>query len=441
MKRIAIALFLSLLTYITFAQKKVMVMDIKSEIDAITERYVDLALDHAVKIKADVVIIEMNTYGGVLTSAKTIGDKLLASKIPVWVFINPNAASAGALISLSCDSIYMSPGASIGAATVVNGEGEKAIDKYQSYMRSYMRIAAAANKRNPKIAEGMVDESIVIDSVKEEGKIITFSTAEAIKNGYCEGEVSSIQEILKKNKMENAVIEHFEPDATDHVINFVMHPLVSGILILIILAGIYFEFHAPGTVFPIAAAIVALLLYLIPYYLNGLAENWEIILFFIGIVLLALEIFVIPGFGVAGIAGITLILLALVLMMVNNDFFDFEFVKVNDILYATLAACAGLIGGLFMLFFGSAKITNSKAFQRMALTHTQERGQGYTANFNKEVMTGKRGVAFTVLRPSGRVMIDNVIYDAFTKGAFVDQGKEVEVIGEEGSTLRVKPLD
>ena len=178
-----------------FAQsgkKQVMVMDIKDVIDPRMLRYVKLAFEHADKIKADYVIIDMDTYGGVLTDAKEIVDVVMDSKKPVWVFINSDAASAGALISIACDSIYMSPGASIGAATVVEGDGKQAPDKYQSYMRSIMRSTAEENHRDPRIAEGMVDERVVIDSVKQAGKVITFTTTEAIAHGYCEAKVESI---------------------------------------------------------------------------------------------------------------------------------------------------------------------------------------------------------------------------------------------------------
>jgi membrane-bound serine protease (ClpP class) len=114
-----------------------------------------------------------------LTDAKDIVDKIMGFKKPIWVFVNSDAASAGALISIACDSIYMSPGASIGAATVVEGgSGQAAPDKYQSYMRSIMRATAEENGRDPRIAEGMVDEKIVIDSVKQAGKVITFTTSE-----------------------------------------------------------------------------------------------------------------------------------------------------------------------------------------------------------------------------------------------------------------------
>ncbi len=265
-------------------------------------------LNHATAINADLVIIEMDTYGGVLADAKDIVDKIMSFKKPVWVFINADAASAGALISIACDSIYMAPGGSIGAATVVDGSGQKAPDKYQSYMRSIMRSTAEENKRNPTIAEGMVDEDVVLDSVKKVGQVITFSTSEAIRHGYCEGKVESIEEILKKNNIKDYELDRFELSSTDKIISIFLNPFISGILILVILAGIYFEMQAPGLGFAGLAALVALILYLVPYYLNGLAENWEIIALFIGLALIAVEIFVLPGFGIAGISGIIVLL-------------------------------------------------------------------------------------------------------------------------------------
>lgn len=415
-------------------------MEIKNEIDPRMTRYVELALNHAEKTEADIIIIEMDTYGGILTDAKDIVDKIMGLKKPVWVFINSDAASAGALISIACDSIYMSPGASIGAATVVDGSGEKAPDKYQSYMRSIMRSTAEENKRNPVIAEGMVDEEVQLDSVKKVGQVITFSTSEAIKYGYCEGKVESIDEILKKNNVSDYQIDRFQLNATDRIVAFFLNPFISGLLILAIIGGIYFEMQTPGIGFAGLAALVALILYLVPYYLNGLAENWEILAFFAGLVLIALEIFVLPGFGVAGFAGITITVASLVLIMINNDAFDFEFVRMNDILIALAAAMGGLLGGVVLLFVGGAHLANTKFYKRVALTDTQDRSAGYTANFNKEPMTGKQGIAQTVLRPSGKVMIDGQLYDAFTRGEFIERGQNVEVVSEAASSLQVKQI-
>jgi membrane-bound serine protease (ClpP class) len=438
-KSLLLILFLGFIHF-SFAQTKVMVMDIKNEIDPRMTRYVELALEHAEETKADIVIIEMDTYGGVLTDAKDIVDKLMAFKKPLWVFINSDAASAGALISIACDSIYMSSAASIGAATVVDGSGGKAPDKYQSYMRSIMRATAEENKRDPRIAEGMVDENVKLDSLKEIGQVITFSTSEAIANGYCEGKVSSIEEILKLNKVANYEIDHFDLSSADTIIAFFLNPFISGLLILAIIGGVYFEMQAPGIGFAGLAALVALILYLVPYYLNGLAENWEIIALFIGLALVALEIFVIPGFGIAGVSGIVVTVLSLVLLMINNDAFDFEFVRMNDILISLAAAMGGLLGGIILLFVGSAKLADTKFYKRIALTTTQESNSGYTANFVRESMKGKRGVAYTVLRPSGKVTIDGNLYDAFTLGDYVEKETAIEVIDDETTSLKVKAV-
>jgi membrane-bound serine protease (ClpP class) len=440
MKKLLLVLAVLLSTAACYAQKKnILVMDIKQEIDPRMTRYVDLALDHADKINADVVIVEMDTYGGVLTDAKEIVDMIMHFKKPVWVFINSDAASAGALISISCDSIYMSPGASIGAATVVDGSGQKAPDKYQSYMRSIMRSTAEENKRDPQIAEGMVEEDLEIKGIKSAGKILTFSTSEALQHGYCEAKVESIEEILKRNNINDYELVRYELSKTEKIISMVLNPFISGILILIIIAGIYFEMQAPGLGFAGLAALVALILYLIPYYLNGLAENWEIIAFFIGIVLIAFEIFVIPGFGVAGIAGIIVTVGSLVLIMINNDAFDFEFVRMNDILLALAAALGGMLGGGILLFVLGSKLAGTRFYSRVVLTDTQDSSKGYTSNvLVKESLRGKSGVAQTVLRPSGKVIIDGKMYDAYTRGDFIEKGQPIEVISDEGSALKVK---
>lgn len=422
------------------AQKsKVMVMEIKEEIDPRMLRYVKLAIDHADKKKADYVIVEMDTYGGVMTDAKEIVDVIMDFKKPIWVYINSDAASAGALISIACDSIYMSPGATIGAATVVEGNGgQEAPDKYQAYMRGIMRSTAEKNGRNPRIAEGMVDERIVIDSIKQEGRVITFTTSEALKFGYCEAQVESIEEILKRNNVKDYEISTFKLGTIEKIIAFALNPFISGLLILVIIGGIYFELQTPGIGFALFAAVTALVLYLIPYYLNGLAEYWEIIALFIGVILIIAEIFILPGFGVAGVLGITLTVVSLILIMLNNDFFNFEFVPLGDIVVATIVAFGGLTGGMVVLFFGGSRIMQSKAFQRMALTETQESSKGFSVNTYSESMNGKTGTAYTVLRPSGKVMIEDQLFDAFTRGDYVEKGEPIVVIESEGVTLKVK---
>lgn len=420
---------------------KVVHLKVLDNIDPRTNRYTELGLEFASEINADYVVLELDTYGGALNDADEIRTRILNYDKPIYAFINKDAASAGALISIACDSIYMARGSSIGAATVVTQDGSAAPDKYQSYMRSIMRSTAEAKGRNPQIAEGMVDEDIDLDSIATQGKVITFSVSEAIKFGFCEAELSSIDEIMERSNVTDYEVIPFTLSTTDKIIELFLNPFLSGILILIIIGGIYFELQTPGVGFPIIASIIAAILYFTPYYLNGLAENWEIIAFFIGVLLIAAEIFIIPGFGVAGIAGLILTIGALILVMLNNDSLDFSFVKIDDIFIAVATTLAGMLGAIILMVFGGTRLVNSSAFSRIALKEVQDGSEGYTSSFYKaKSMIGKKGTAYTILRPSGRVEIEGEIYDAYTRGNYIEAGTEIEVISDEGTSLKVKEI-
>lgn len=438
----ALILLLVAFTFVGNAQsqeKKVMTMEIKSNIDPRSNRYVELALEHAEDIEADLIILEMDTYGGTVNDAKDIVELILDFEIPIYVYIDKDAASAGALISIACDSIYMTPGSSIGAATVVVTDGTAAPDKYQSYMRSTMRSTAERTGRDPRIAEAMVDEDIEIEGVTEEGEVLTFTTSEAVKNGFCEAEVNSIEDVLKRSGYdEDYELVAFDLSGTEKVISVFLNPFISGILILIIIGGIYFELQTPGVGFPILAAMVALILYFVPYYLNGLAENWEIITFFIGLSLLVIEIFIIPGFGIFGVFGLLFTVGSLTLMMVNNDWFDFTLVDETALVKAVVATLSGLFGGIMILFFGGVRFTRARVFRKIALEDVQDIKEGYTSKYIQDDLIGKIGSAYTVLRPSGRIMVEGKMYDAFTRGGYINKGVKVIVIDNEGTSLKVK---
>ncbi|GGF17852.1 NfeD family protein [Echinicola rosea] len=421
--------------------KKVYVLEIQDNIDPRMNRKVQLALEEASVVGADILLIHMDTYGGAVNDADDIRTMLLEANIPTISFIDKDAASAGALISIACDSIYMAPGASIGAATVVmGGSGEAAPDKYQSYMRSMMRSTAEANGRDPKIAEAMVDEKLVIEGITEEGSVITFSVSEAIKNGFCEAEVRSIDEAIKQFGIQDYELIEHEMSIVEQIISIFLNPAISGFLILIIIGGIYFEIQTPGIGFPLAAAVTAVILYFIPYYLTGLTENWEIIVFVLGIILLALELFVIPGFGVAGILGIVCILTGLTLGMLPNDVFDFSFVPSEELfaaLVTVILASVLAIGGIFML---APKVNEWKAFSKITLTTTQKKEDGYTSYWYSDDLLQKEGTAHTRLMPSGKILIDDQLYDAHSRGEFIDQGEKIKVISTEGTSLKVKKI-
>lgn len=440
-----------------FAEEKLVYkLNIKQEITRATWRQTQQAFAAADSLGAGLFLIHMNTYGGTVLDADSIRTRILQSEIPVVVFVDNNAASAGALISIACDSIYMRPGGSIGAATVVNQTGTPMPDKYQSYMRSTMRATAEAHgrdtlvtgadtliswRRDPRIAEAMVDPAVAIPGIIDTGKVLTFTPEEAMKHGYCEGVAENMEEVLRKTGFENARIEEYKPSFIERIIGFLVHPVVSGLLIMAIVGGIYFEMQSPGIGFPLGVAILGAILYFAPLYLEGLAENWEILLFIAGLILLAVEIFVLPGFGVAGILGISLVFLGLVLSLLHNVRFNFEGVNLWKAGIAVTTVFTGVTAGLGLaLWLGDRLFSARKGpLGKLALQTVQEVSQGYVSIDNALLtLIGKTGTAQTVLRPSGKVVIGDEVYDAVTAGEFIDKGSAIVVTRVEATQLYVE---
>jgi membrane-bound serine protease (ClpP class) len=417
--------------------KKVMVLTIHAEIDPRMSRYIEYGLTEAQNQKSDYILIDMNTFGGALDDADKIRTLLLNSKTPVWVFINKNAASAGALISIACDKIYMEEGSNIGSATVVNGEGEPAPEKYQAYMRSLMRSTAEASGRDPLIAEGMVGKPLSQDSATI-GHVISYTTEEAIANKYCEGKVSAIEEILTLNNISSYSLQTYEHGSIDKFIAFFMNPYLRSLLVLLIIGGIYFELQTPGIGFPLAAAAVGAVLYFVPSYMNGLSEYWEIALFALGILLIIVEFFVIPGFGFIGITGIILAFASLILVSVNNHVFDFTFVPAKDleqiILLTGISSCLVMVLAITL----GRKIIESAYFKKVSLQEQFLSTEGFTVNQLDKALTQKTGTAQTDLRPSGKVLIEGKAYNAYTSGEYIEKDQAVIVIEQNMGSLKVK---
>ena len=423
------------------SKARVYKFDIKEEIGPPVWRKMQQAFKEAEEWNADLILLHMNTYGGMVIHADSMRTKILNSKIPIWVFIDNNAASAGALISIACDSIYMRKGANIGAATVVNQTGEAMPDKYQSYMRSTMRSTAEAKGRNPDIAQAMVDESIKVDGVSDSGKVLTFTASEAMKHGFCEGMYESIEELLETNGFPEYEMTSYKVTGLETFIGWMVNPAVSGILIMIIIGGIYFELQTPGVGFPIAAAVIAALLYFTPLYLEGLAENWEVILFLVGIVLLAVEIFVLPGFGVAGIAGAAFIVTSLILSLVGNVGFNFEFTMPSEIMTAFFTVILSSVMGFFGSLYLAKKLLTTSALSSLVLASVQNKSDGFVGvDASEHALVGRQGVTHTVLRPSGRIIIDDEIYDATALTGYIDKGVKVQVTKYETAQLFVRKI-
>jgi membrane-bound serine protease (ClpP class) len=451
-------LFLCTAGYGYAARQSVYVIPLHRAIDAPAARIVSHGLREAHALQSDYILLHLNTYGGELQFADSIRSALLHCSIPTLAFIDHQAASAGALIAIACDSIYMRSGGSIGAATVVDQSGAAAPDKYQSFMRSMMRSTAAAHgkrttgegrnrvevwRRDPLIAEAMVDPRVVVPGLVDSTQVLTLTVDEAIANGYCEGRAESIDEALALAGLAQAARKDYQPSWLDAIILFLMNPVLQGLLLMLIIGGIYFELQSPGVGFPLAAAVVGALLYFAPLYLEGLAEHWELLLFVGGVILLAVELFVVPGFGVTGIAGILSCIAGLLFAMIDNHLLSTPAgVDLTPLVRPLFVLSAGLFGGLVGSIYLSRTLYPTKFFGRIALKTDLTDAAGYVGvPPGLSRLIGATGVAHTVLRPSGKIRIDGELYDAVAEHGMINRGQSVRVTTCETGQLYCIPID
>lgn len=403
------------------------------DIDKSSQRLVTLGLEKATEASADYVLLDLDTYGGAVDAADSIRSAILRYEKPVVAYINMQAASAGALISIACDSIYMKTGSSIGAATVVDQAGNVMPDKYQSFMRGMMRSTAQATGRDPKIAESMTDTA----------NVLTLTPSEAVEVGYCEGIAESYQEVAAILAGDGQfVIKDMSEDMTwlDRLIQFLLNPLLQSIFMMMIVGGIFVEIRTPGIGLPLLTAVVGALLYFAPAYIGHLAEYWEILLFIVGLVLIALEIFVIPGFGVAGISGIILVVASLALAMVDNvELWSWDgslnlWPIVRPVGLVVISATAAIFGSVWLV----RKLYATRSFDHIALRQEMKASEGFTGVVSGlETLVGEEVTVFTDMKPSGKVKAsDGRIYEAALKfGGFASKGERLKVMAAEQGRL------
>lgn len=406
---------------------------IEGDIDLSLAPYVKRVISEAEKNNADAVVFVINTFGGRVDAATQIKDAILNSKITTVAFINKRAISAGALISLSCVKIVMVPGASIGASTVVDQTGQKQSEKYQSYMRSEMRATAEKNGRPAEIAEAMVDESIEIEGLVDSTKLVTLTSKEAVSYGIADTVIYSLDEALEALGYANPEIIDVEWTWAENVLRFINNPIISSLLIMIGLVGMFTEIKTPGWGLPGTAAIIALTVFFGANYILELASFIEIILFAVGVVLLILEIFVIPGFGIPGILGIIFVIGSLFLGLIS-DFPIISWSLVEDAIIQL--ASVFLITGA-VIFLLSHFLPQSSFFNRFILVDEIKEQSGYSSKETLKHLIGIEGKALTDLRPAGTAMLNNERTDVVTEGDFIAHDAEIKVIKVEGSKVVV----
>ena len=415
----------------------VYVVPVEGMIDKALANYIDRALEDADAANAALVVFDIDTFGGLVDAADQIRKAILNAPMPTVAFIDKNAASAGALISYAADRIVMVPGASIGAATVVQGgTGEAAPDKYQSYMRGLMRATAEANGRDPRIAEAMVDENLDVEGVSEEGQVLTLSSEEANRLGVADAVIGDLDTLLAELDVQALEIVEHRATGAEQVLRFFGSPILQSILMLMMLGGLYFELQTPGVGFAGAMAAIGATLFFAPNYLLGFVESWEIVLFGIGVLLLLAEIFVIPGFGVAGIGGLLLVVFSLGAALIGNVGLDFPSGGAISSAIGTMAITLVLL--VVLLFSLGRYLPSSGRLDQLVLAPDLSSATGYTSADTVQELLGQSGTALTPLRPAGAALIEGERVDVVTAGEFIPSGTAVRVTRVRGSRVEVR---
>lgn len=437
MKFISKIFFLLLVTSsILLPQEKVIVGVIEEEIDLGLAPYIRRVVSEAEKENADAIIFKINTFGGRVDAATQIKDAIISTDILTIAFINNRAISAGSLIALSCKKIAMVPGSSIGATTVVDQTGKKQSEKYQSYMRSEMRATAERNGRRKDIAEGMVDERVVVKGLVDSTQLITLTSEEAYKYGIADTLVNNLDELLSAFNLKGARVIEIDQNWAEAVVRFLNNPVISSILMMIGFFGLFVEIKSPGWGVPGTAGLIALTLFFGSSYILQLASVIEILMFIIGLVLILLEIFVIPGFGIAGISGIILVFASLFFSLVGADpFLDFELVS-----RAIIQLSLSLVVSLTLIFIISKYLPKSTAFKRFVLSVSEKSVDGFSSHSIAEDLIGAEGIALTTLRPAGTAEINGKRVDVMTESEYVEKGKKIKVLAADGIRVLVREV-
>ncbi len=417
----------------------VFVVPIEGMIDNGLARYIDRALADAEGQDAAAVVFHVDTFGGLVDAADQIRKAILGAPMPTIAYIDRNAASAGALISYAADRIVMAPGASIGAATVVEGVGgDAAPDKYQSYMRGLMRATAEANGRDPRIAEAMVDQNLEVEGVSVAGQVLTLSSSEALKLGVADAILENLGTVTGALTANGAQLVAHEASGFERLLRFFGSPVVQSILMLMMLGGLYFELQTPGVGFPGLMAGLGAILFFGPSYMTGLAESWEMLVFVIGVVLLIIEIFVTPGFGLAGVTGLILVVGSLAVALIGNVGLSFPTGHAITQAVLTLAATMALL--VILAFSLGRYLPRSSRFGQLILVHDLASAAGFTSSEARDDLEGRFGTALTPLRPAGAADIGGRRVDVTTAGDFVEAGARVRVVSVHGSRVEVRKV-
>jgi membrane-bound serine protease (ClpP class) len=418
---------------------KVLRIPIEGTIDLGLAAFVERAL--AAHSDAVLVVLDINTLGGRVDAAIRIRDALLVHKRRTVAFVHPRAISAGALISLACDVIVMTRGATLGAVTPISGDGQQSAaveEKMTSYMRTEMRSTAEAKGRRGDIAEAMVDRAVEIPGVVAAGKLLTLDTDKALALAIADLQADSLAKLLPALGLHAPVVISEHENWAEKIARFVTDPTVSGLLMSLGMLGLLIELYSPGLGLPGAVGVSCLLLFFGGHAITHLAGLEEILLLAIGLGLLALEVFVLPGFGIAGVAGIACVGASFVLTLLT--------------LPLNVAWKLGMVSGaiervglslVLTVLFGVVAarfLPRTRAARRLVLSGATNAEAGYVVAPAQTELIGVTGVAATDLRPTGKAELGGRRFDVVSEGDYVERGSAIRVMQASAGKIVVRKL-
>ena len=422
---------------------------IEGTIDLGLPPFINRMLQEAKSMDAEVVVFDINTFGGRVDAATQIKDAILGVDIKTVAFVNRRAISAGALITLSCEQVYMAGGGLIGAATAVDMSGKKGSEKVISFMREEMASTAEKRGRSKDIARGMVDEelafthlvingdSVLVDDIEgqKEGKLISLTTDQAIKYGIADGSAETIDALLDSLGYSTAELIETSENWSEKIVRFLTDPVVASLLTTFGFLGILFELQSPGWGIPGFVGLACLILSLSVSYIAELATMSDMLFVFAGLGLILLEMLVIPGFGIVGLGGIGFMLYGLYLLLLPDVPVGEEIME-----QAMDGFIIGLIGAAIGLVLLIRLMMKTKFWDQLTSPDIQKKEDGYSNTQGWETLEGLTGVADTDLHPSGWVKIGEQRVFVVSEGGFIDQGKEITVLSVDGNRVLVREL-
>lgn len=410
----------------------VYVIPIDREIESGLQKFLARGFAEAKQAKASWIVLEMNTPGGELQAAGDIGAMVRNSDVPVAVFVQDKAASAGSYIALNADKIFMQPGSAIGAAAIVDSQGNPVDNAKQvAYWKSEMRSAAQLHNRNADIAAGMTDVNMVvampeINQTKAQGQIISLSSDEALKVGFADDVLSSTNAVVAALGHSPEDIVQVAPSTGENIARVLTNPIVTTLLLFIGIAGIAIEIIVPGFGIPGIIGIVAFALYFFGSYAAGFSGSTTWLLFLAGLILLVLELFI-PSFGILGILGSA----SLVTGVVKAAYDTSDALLSLGIAFASAAVVVTLVAIL---------LKERGVWNRFILKEQLSSEQSFMSRLSREQFLGKEGISLTPLRPAGTVMIEGERIDVVTQGNFIAHDRPIRVKQVDGSRIIVEEI-